>query len=95
TDRTGTISAAYELTHDPVLEQLVKDNPAEAYKRGLKSMTDNGYSPALIPNLAQSLKDFVNWKHAKIAASTESSASAAGAVAARSIAMPSLWLQPA
>lgn len=62
-DRTGTIAAAYELTHDPQLEQLVKNNPDQAYKAGLKSMTDNGYVQSNLPELAKSLRDFVNWKH--------------------------------
>lgn len=95
TDRTGTISAAYELTHNAELEQLVKDNPDEAYKRGLKSMTDNGFSPAHLPNLAQSLKDFVNWKHDKLteAATTDTSSPSAGSAGV--IEMPSLWRQTA
>jgi cytochrome c556 len=85
-DRTGTISAAYELTHNPQMEQLLAKDPAAAFKAGLKTMTDDGYSPQQLPELAKSLKDFVNWKHAQ-----EPGAKANDAVDAMSLKIPSLW----
>jgi protein-tyrosine phosphatase len=63
TDRTGTIAAAYQLTHDPQLQQLLRDNPDQAYKIGLQSMKDNGFDPSATPALAQSFFDYVTWKH--------------------------------
>ena len=66
TDRTGIISAAYKLTHDLPLQQVLRDDPAGAYKRGLKTMTDNGFSPELFPELCQSLNNFVNWKSSRM-----------------------------
>ena len=63
-DRSGLISAAYELSHDPKLQELLKNNPDEAYARGMKSMEDNGFAnTAKYKELAKSLKDYVNWKH--------------------------------
>ncbi len=66
-DRSGLISAAYELSHDPKLQELVKDNPDEAYARGMKSMEDNGFTnTAKYKELAKSLKDYVSWKHTQL-----------------------------
>lgn len=66
-DRSGLISAAYELSHDPELQQLVKNNPEEAYARGMKSMEDSGFTnSAKYKELAKSLKDYVSWKHAQL-----------------------------
>jgi len=90
TDRTGTIAAAYQLTHDPQMKELLKSNPDEAFKQGLKSMTDNGFSPPLFPELTQSLKDFVSWKHAQLTEHASVNTSKSSQVA-EFIEVPSLW----
>lgn len=90
TDRTGTISAAYSLTHDAQLEQLLKDDPSEAYRRGLKTMTDNGFSPARFPELAQSLNRFVDYKHAQLEGADKHEF-ASNTPEKEYIEMPSIW----
>lgn len=90
TDRTGTIAAAYELTHDPQLEQMLKNDPQEAFKMGLKSMTDNGFSPTNMPELTQSLQNFVDWKHDQmLGAGPQTSAEQ------QQLEIPSIWKQAA
>jgi protein tyrosine phosphatase (PTP) superfamily phosphohydrolase (DUF442 family) len=86
TDRTGTIAAAYELSHDPQLMQMVKNDPEKAFEAGLKSMTDNGFSPKLMPELTQSLQDYVNWKHDQLNGSGKQ-----GSAGQEQLAIPSLW----
>ncbi len=62
TDRTGLVTAAYQLTHDPELKQLLKDNPEEAFQRGLDGMIEQGFTPKNYREMTQSLKDYVQWK---------------------------------
>jgi hypothetical protein len=94
TDRTGTIAASYQLTHDPELIQLVKNNPDAAYERGIKSMKDNGFSPKMFPELAQGLNEFVEYKHAQLTGQSDR-ANANEVASARYLEIPSLWQKTA
>jgi protein tyrosine/serine phosphatase len=94
TDRTGTISAAYEVTHDPQMKSLLQSNPDEAFKQALKTMTDNGFSSASFPELTQSLREFVDFEHRQLAgpASQDSTSDTA---AAQYVEIPPIWKQTA
>jgi protein tyrosine/serine phosphatase len=89
-DRSGLISAAYELSHFPRLQELLKNNPDEAYAHGMKSMEDSGFTnSAKYKELAKSLKDYVDWKHAQL------SDRRAAASSAEFLEMPPLWTRAA
>jgi hypothetical protein len=77
--------------------QLVKDNPEEAFKQGLKSMTDNGFSPKLYPELTQSLQAYVNWKSEQMNghAALDNPTATDTASAQQFIEVPSLWQKAA
>ncbi len=62
-DRTGLISAAYLLNHDPKFHAALKNNPDKAYKLAVRNMIENGCEPASYTMMFRSLKQYVDWKH--------------------------------
>jgi hypothetical protein len=97
TDRTGVIAAAYQLTHDPALIELVKTDPDKATQYAWKSMANDGFVSKEMPELTQSVKDFVDWKHKQLtdgsadASKTPSIEVVQNAPAETDLLVPDIW----